>query len=184
MEINKKILFFIFATVLLTVFFLIAQNKHKTVIQIGSEISQDETEKIIEKTPHPDTIPAMMQKEFRGDDLKLENVLEENEVYTRYHITYKSEGFKISGIMNVPQGKGPFPILILNHGYIDQKVYTNGQGLKREQDFFARSGYVVLHSDYRNHAQSDFDSKNEVRPRSGYVEDVLNAVSAVKKSLS
>lgn len=134
------------------------------------------------KKPHPDTIPAMAQKEFHGDNLQLGKILDKNEFYTRYYITYKSEGFTISGIMNVPQGKGPFPILVLNHGYIDPKVYTNGQGLKREQDFFARNGYVVLHSDYRNHAQSDFDPKNEVRPRSGYVEDVLNAVSAVKNS--
>ncbi|EKD59058.1 MAG: peptidase S9 prolyl oligopeptidase active site protein [uncultured bacterium] len=135
----------------------------------------------INKT-YPDSIPIMSEKEFTGSDLKLEKVLATNESYTRYHITYKSEGFKISGIMNVPQGNGPFPILILNHGYIDPKNYTNGQGLKREQDYFARNGYVVLHSDYRNHAQSDFDQNNEVRPRSGYVEDVLNAISALKNS--
>ncbi|KKT88587.1 MAG: Peptidase S9 prolyl oligopeptidase active site domain protein [Candidatus Moranbacteria bacterium GW2011_GWC2_45_10] len=146
-------------------------------ISIEDEIEGEEVKK-----PHPDTIPAMSQKEFQGNDLKLGRILDENESYTRYHITYKSEGFTISGIMNVPKGEGPFPILVLNHGYIDPKVYTNGQGLKREQDFFARNGYVVLHSDYRSHAQSDFDPANEVRPRSGYVEDVLNAVSALEKS--
>jgi dipeptidyl aminopeptidase/acylaminoacyl peptidase len=108
--------------------------------------------------------------------------LDDNEFYTRYSITYKSEGLKISGIMNVPKGKGPFPVLILNHGFIEPNFYSNGQGLKREQDFLARNGYVVLHSDYRNHAQSDSDPAADVRPRSGYVEDVLNAVSAVKNS--
>ncbi|EKE19578.1 MAG: peptidase S9 prolyl oligopeptidase active site protein [uncultured bacterium] len=140
--------------------------------------------KLEEKKPSltKDSIPVMSEKEFQGSDLKLVKVLDQNEFYTRHSITYKSEGFTISGIMNVPAGKGPFPVLFLNHGFIDPKYYTNGQGLKREQDFFARNGYVVLHSDYRNHAQSDFDPENDVRPRSGYVEDVLNAISAVKNS--
>lgn len=134
------------------------------------------------KFPRDDTIPVMVEKEFTGDDLMLGKVLDQNDIYTRYSVTYKSESFTISGIMNIPRGTGPFPILILNHGYIDPKVYTNGKGLKREQDFFAKNGYVVFHSDYRNHAQSDFDPNNEVRPRSGYVEDILNGISALKKS--
>jgi dipeptidyl aminopeptidase/acylaminoacyl peptidase len=129
-----------------------------------------------------DSIPVMAEKEFQGSDLKLVKILDKNINYTRYSITYKSEGFTISGIMNVPVGKGPFPVLILNHGYIEPKNYTNGQGLKREQDFFAKNGYVVLHSDYRNYGFSDFDPNNDVRPRTGYIEDILNAISAVKKS--
>jgi len=164
------------------IFLLTKTTKKENGIFQTNRITEQENIDTTPKDPHPDTIVAMSTKEFQGDDLKLEKVLEENEFYTRYHITYQSEGFKISGIMNVPLGEGPFPVLVLNHGYIDPKVYTNGQGLKREQDFFAKNGYVVLHSDYRNHAQSDFDPGNEVRPRSGYVEDVLNAVSAIKNS--
>lgn len=133
--------------------------------------------------PNPDSIMAMTERNFEGSDLKLVKILDENDFYTRYSITYTSEGLKISGIMNIPKGKGPFPVIVMNHGYIDPKVYTNGQGLKREQDFFARNGYAVLHSDYRGHAFSDkAEAGDEVRPRSNYVEDVLNAVSALKKS--
>jgi|SRR6185369_9718404 len=131
---------------------------------------------------HPDTIPSLAEKEFTGDDLRLVRKLSENEIYTRYQISYTSEGLVISGIMNIPKGAGPFPILILNHGYIDPAVYKNGQGLGREQDFFARHGYVVFHSDYRNYAYSTFDPNNEIRPRSGYVEDVLNGIGALKRS--
>lgn len=84
--------------------------------------------------------------------------------------------------MNVPSGRGPFPILVLNHGYIDPAVYTNGRGLAREQDYLARRGYVVLHTDYRNHAQSSKDPQSEVNVRLGYTEDVINAVLALKAS--
>jgi dipeptidyl aminopeptidase/acylaminoacyl peptidase len=160
-------------------------SKKTTSIVVENKVTS-ENEPVQARPAKPtlteDSIPTMAAKEFSGSDLELVKVLDKNKDYTRYSITYKSEGFKISGIMNVPVGKGPFPVLILNHGFIEPKNYTNGQGLKREQDFFAKNGYVVLHSDYRNYAQSDFDPQNEVRPRSGYVEDVLNAISAIKKS--
>lgn len=130
------------------------------------------------------SLPALMNQEFDGRELTLGQVLADNEAYTRYFITYKSGELTISGIMNVPKGDGPFPVAILNHGYIDPAVYTNGRGLKREQDFLARRGYVVLHSDYRNHASSDKDPLAEENLRLGYVIDVINAVEAVKNSES
>ncbi|MDX6260564.1 MAG: uncharacterized protein QOH84_2252 [Kribbellaceae bacterium] len=77
---------------------------------------------------------------------------------------------------------GRHPALVLNHGFIDPAVYTNGRGLMREQDYLARRGYVVLHTDYRNHAQSSKDPQSEVNLRIGYTEDVINAVLALKAS--
>lgn len=176
-NLKKVLIFLLGAMVIVTGYFILSQSekKEETTQQIQQPKEQSQ------KLPS-DSIPAMAEREYGGSELKLDKVLAENESYTRYSITYKSEGLKISGILNVPKGDGPFPVLILNHGFIEPENYSNGQGLKREQDFFARSGYVVLHSDYRNYAQSDFDPANDVRPRSGFVEDVLNAVSAVKNS--
>lgn len=132
--------------------------------------------------PHPVSLPALMQRQFDGRDLRLGRVLARNSAYTRYHVTYRSADLRISGIMNVPRGKGPFPALVLNHGYIDPAVYVNGQGLRREQDYLARHGFVVLHTDYRNHAQSDDDPGAELGLRLGYVEDSINAVEALRRS--
>jgi len=132
--------------------------------------------------PHPVSLPALMAKQYDGRDLQLGQVLARNNAYTRYFVTYLSGGLKISGIMNVPNGEGPFPVLVLNHGFIDPAVYTNGRGLAREQDSLARRGYVVLHTDYRNHAQSDADPENDLKLRLGYTEDVINAVLAIKSS--
>jgi len=121
-------------------------------------------------------------RKFDGRELKLDKILESNGAYTRYHITYFSGELKISGIMNIPNGPGPYPLLILSHGFIPPKIYTNGRGLKREQDYFARHGYAVIHPDYRNHAESDKDTLNAFRWGLGYVEDVINAVYAAKNS--
>jgi uncharacterized protein len=131
---------------------------------------------------HPVSLPALMRKTYDGRELRTVSVLGRNSAYTRYAVRFRSGRLRISGIMNVPAGRGPFPVLILNHGYIDPDVYTTGRGLAREQDYLARRGYVVLHVDYRNHAQSDDDPNYELNLRLGYTEDVINAVYAVKGS--
>jgi dipeptidyl aminopeptidase/acylaminoacyl peptidase len=132
--------------------------------------------------PNPVSLQALMTKKYNGGDLRLGRVLARNPAYTRYHVSYRSGTLTISGIMNVPSTPGPHPALVLNHGYIDPAVYTNGRGLMREQDYLARRGYVVLHTDYRNHAESSKDPNSEVTLRLGYTEDVINAVLALRTS--
>jgi uncharacterized protein len=128
------------------------------------------------------SLQALMTKKYDGRDLRVGRVLARTDAYTRYFVTYASGSLRISGIMNVPTGPGPYPVLVLNHGHIDTAIYTNGRGLAREQDYLARRGYVVLHTDYRNHAQSSDDPRAELTLRLGYTEDVINAVLAIKRS--
>lgn len=136
----------------------------------------------IEKESHPVSFPAMFKKDLNGSDFTVGRILARENTYTRYYITYKSGDLTISGIMNVPNGTGPFPVLILNHGHIDTSIYTNGRGLRREQDYLARKGFVVVHPDYRNHAESSKDKRDELVVRLSYVEDVLNAILALKEA--
>lgn len=131
---------------------------------------------------HPVSLPALIAKRFDGRDFKVGRVLQRAGAYTRYAITYEGGGLTLSGIMNVPAGKGPFPALILNHGHQDLEIYTSGRGLRREQDYLARRGYVVVHPDFRNHATSDDDPRNELNLRIGYTEDVVNAVYALRSA--
>ena len=132
--------------------------------------------------PHPVSLRALMARDYDGRGLRVGPVLLRTDAYTRHAVTYRSGDLRISGIMNIPDGRGPFPALVLNHGYIDPSYYVTGQGLAREQDFLARAGYVVLHTDYRNHAGSDNASATERRLRLGYTIDVINAVLAIKRS--
>jgi dipeptidyl aminopeptidase/acylaminoacyl peptidase len=170
-------------------------NRPTALLPLETAPSTSSTLTVIEPTPvststparsatatssHALSLPSLFAKPFSGSEFKVGRVLEQNDVYTRHYITYKSGELTISGIMNVPKGTGPFPVLILNHGYIDTAIYTNGRGLRREQDHFARAGYIVVHPDYRNHAQSSKDTRDELSVRLGYVEDVINAVVALR----
>ena len=132
--------------------------------------------------PVDPTIPAAITQTYDGRDLRIRKDLGTYSSYTRHAITYKSGDLTISGIMNKPRGKGPFPVVVLAHGYIDPRVYVTGQGFRREQDWLARNGYVALHIDYRNHATSDKDPQADLSMRLGYAEDVINAGLAVRES--
>lgn len=141
----------------------------------------------IVKTQVADEIPEYLDVSLDGDDLQFDRILEQNSVYTRYQISYLSDGLRISWIMNIPNGKWPYPLVILNHGYIDPAVYTNGRGLKREQDYLARNWFAVLHTDYRNHAFSDSDTELITSPHlrtKKYWLDALNAIHASKNAKS
>jgi len=135
-------------------------------------------------TPEPDpvSLPALMQADFNGGDLQQGAVLDRTDAFTAYAVTYRSGDLRISGVLYVPDGSGPFPGVVLNHGYIDPDVYVTGQGLGIEADYLARSGFVVLHTDYRNHAGSDDDPDNDLQLRLGYTEDTINAVRALRSS--
>ena len=75
------------------------------------------------KPPHPISVQALIDKKYDGRNLKLGRLLADSGAYKRYIITYRGDGLTISGVMNVPDGKGPFPVLVLNHGYIDPDTY-------------------------------------------------------------
>lgn len=132
-------------------------------------------------------LPSYVDHTLNGDDLVFERILQSTNAYTRYQISYLSDGLRISGIMNIPTGSWSFPLVILNHGYIDPAVYTNGRGLKREQDYLARQWFAVVHTDYRNHAFSDTDedlltNEQHLRTRR-YGSDSVNAIVAVQKAV-
>ena len=139
---------------------------------------------MIEAYPSTLSVEHFSQMTLSGTHLTLTRVLETHDAYVRHHITYRSNGVLVSGILNIPNGDGPHTLLILNHGFIDPSVYTNGRGLRREQDYLARQGFAVLHSDYRHHAQSDKADQNyRIYDNTlAYAIDVANAILAVRNS--
>lgn len=166
---------FVLMTFILVVFFTIV------VGLIGCQRERSgisHTQKPVDDS-YPFFITNLRQNDFSGSDIKIDRTLEENEDFTRYLITYNSEGLQITGMMNVPRGEGFFPVVILNHGHYAPKKFTIGYGFKEAADFFARKGYVAVGSNYRNYGDSDRGPDSFIY--SGSLYDVLYLVSAVRK---
>ena len=132
--------------------------------------------------PDPASIPAQIAATYEGGNLRIGRERGSTDAYRQYYATYESNGLRISGRINIPRGTGPFPAVVLAHGYVDPAEYTNGETMLRERDYLARQGYVTLHIDYRNHAESDRDPTNDADLRAGYTADAINAALALKKA--
>lgn len=128
----------------------------------------------------PFSLPALMADTFGSEAPRRVRTLLTTTAYTKHQVLYRSGDLQVSGVLLVPRGEGPFPAVVLNHGYIEPSVYVTGQGLSREQDFLARAGFVVLHTDYRGHAASDPVGVLARETRLGYTRDAINAVHALK----
>ena len=82
-------------------------------------------------TPHPMapyTIEGLRQRKFPGGTIQIVALLAEGPEFSRYAFSYPSDGLTITGILQVPNGAGPFPVIILNHGYYDRSNYFSGAG--------------------------------------------------------
>ena len=128
----------------------------------------------------PASIQALIDHAYDGRNLTLGAERGSTSAYRQYYATYQGDGLTISGRINIPRGDGPFPAVVLAHGYVPPAEYTNGETMLRERDYLARQGYVTLHIDYRNHAQSSKDPSNDADLRNGYTIDAINAALALK----
>jgi dipeptidyl aminopeptidase/acylaminoacyl peptidase len=109
--------------------------------------------------------------------LEASEILSENSQFTRYLVSYPSDGLQIYGFMNVPVGEGPFPVVIASHGYIDPGVYQTLDYTTNYADELARNGYLVLHPNLRGYPPSE-DGPNLFRV--GMAIDVLNLIALVE----
>ncbi|MCB0072388.1 MAG: alpha/beta fold hydrolase [Caldilineaceae bacterium] len=129
------------------------------------------------------TIDYLRSLDFPGSELVIEQTLAPGDNYARYVASYQSEGFKIFGLLTVPNGDAPaggWPAIIFNHGYIPPEVYRTTERYVAYQDGFARNGYVTFKSDYRGHGFSEGDARSSYGTPD-YVIDVLNATASVKQ---
>ena len=124
---------------------------------------------------------SLFTKTYDGRNLMVGREIGSTAAYQQNLATFEGDGLTISGRLLVPRGNGPFPAVVLAHGYADPAVYDNTTQMSRERDYLARQGYVVLLVDYRNHAGSSKDPDADANLRLGYAVDVINAAKALQQ---
>lgn len=135
-------------------------------------------------TPTPDpfaeyeqyTIEGMRARSYGEGTIEIFQDLGSSGSYTSHLFAYQSDGLRITGYMNRPIGDGPFPVVVLAHGYYPLDQYQPSNGTKRAADYLAERGFLTLAPDFRSHAGSD-DAVNVFR--AGHVIDTLNLIALV-----
>ncbi len=128
------------------------------------------------------TIAALRARSYGAGELRIERKMAETDAFTRSLISFDSDGLKQYGFVNVPKGAGPFPVVLVLHGYVTPGRYSTPLGYTtRYADALARAGFLVVHPDYRAHGPSEGDESENNLFRSGYAIDVLNLIEHVKR---
>ena len=91
----------------------------------------------IEELIFPYTIDGLRQHDFQSGKIHIRSKLDETDKFAIYLIDYPSDGLTITGVMQVPVGEGPFPVILMNHGFFSRSVYRSGDGTDRASAFLA-----------------------------------------------
>ncbi len=137
-------------------------------------------------TPTPDpyaeyaqyTIEGLRARSYGEGTIEVLGLRSETAAFTRELFAYTSDGLRITGQLTRPRGQGPFPVVVLNHGYFPLDVYDTGYDTQHASDYLAARGYLCLAPDFRSHAGSD-DAPNVFR--AGHVIDTLNLLPLISQ---
>ncbi|MBO0706931.1 MAG: alpha/beta fold hydrolase [Candidatus Dormibacteraeota bacterium] len=99
-------------------------------------------------TPTPTPLPpyavqALRARGYPGGPLTVGPVLSSGSGFTKHGLTWVSGGQTMTGTIDIPDGAGPFPVVIVEHGYIPATTYWVGQDSAIFGDPMAAQGYVV-----------------------------------------
>lgn len=94
---------------------------------------------------------------------------------------FKVDDKKVTGLINIPEANGKYPIVILLRGYVDQSIYQTGVGTKRVGEYFRDNGYITLAPDFLGYGGSDSESTNIFESRFQTYTTVLTLLKSITK---
>lgn len=134
---------------------------------------------LVSGTPDPFSglrIDDLASRRYGGSGIVVGDLVKVGQGFTQYAMRYDSDGLTITGLIDIPDGEGPFPVVIVNHGYLRPQEYQPGFDSWRIADWMATHGYLALMPDYRNYGGSSLGPNPF---RIGYAIDVMNLIAQV-----
>ena len=125
----------------------------------------------------PYSITALINRSYQKSDITIEEQAPANGNFKSFIISFISDGLKEYALLNIPNSPKPsggFPVLILDHGYIQPGIYDTVNSYKSESDYFANHGFLVLKPDYRGNGNSEIT--DTALARFAYPIDILNLI--------
>jgi len=121
---------------------------------------------------------ALAEREYKSE-IKLGAATKKEDKYITYIFTFLSDGKTVSGMANIPKGKGPFPVIVLLRGYADRENYHIGLGTERSANFLAANGFLTLAPDFLGYGYSDWEDEDILMARFYRPVEVLNLIAAI-----
>lgn len=100
-------------------------------------------------------IDSLKTRNYGGGVLEDVNNVSSPAGFTRKIFKYRSEGLDLFGFINIPEGEGPFPVILVLHGYVEPAEYRTLDYTVRYTDALAEAGYITIHPNLRGYADSE-----------------------------
>ncbi len=138
---------------------------------------------LVTLTPTPDPfmdlyLESLKLRSYGGGVLQDKGNLNGADGFSRKLFKYRSEGLDLYGFINIPDGDGPFPIIILLHGYVDREGYNTIGYSARYADALVKENYIAIHPNLRGYAPS---RNGENILGIGDTVDILNLTALVRQ---
>lgn len=122
-------------------------------------------------------IKTLKNRKYGGGVLQNEGIISQETGFERFLFKYRSDGLNLFGFINIPDGRGPFPVVILLHGAVDLAAYQTVGYTRRYADALAQNGFITINPNLRGYVPSQ-DGQNEFGV--GDAIDILNLVSLIR----
>lgn len=127
------------------------------------------------------TIENLSKTNVKAVEIKINDNIFNFEFDPTLEYKKESEIKKVTGLINIPESNGSFPIIILLRGYVDQSVYQTGIGTKRVGEYFRDNGYITLAPDFLGYGGSNIESANIFEARFQTYTTVLTLLKSITK---
>ena len=140
--------------------------------------------RVVEKPVEKYSFNRLATSEYKGSQIVIDEVLEEDEDFVVSKFWYEVEGKIITGQLNTPTrvaSASGYPVVIMLRGYINPETYTTGDGTRNAAAYFARNGFVTVAPDFLGYGGSDEEDADSMASRMKRPVAVLELVASLNR---
>lgn len=134
---------------------------------------EDTVTKVIEKPLEKYSFERLQKATFTATPIVIGKEIKEEDSYTSRLFSYTIDGEhlnskdpkKVSGLMNIPNTPGTYPLVVMFRGFVPKEMYEPGIGTQRGGEYFASNGFITLAPDFLGFGQSDSGAKDSLEDR-------------------
>ncbi len=132
------------------------------------------------------TIENLSKAKVSAGTIELGKVIQDTSTFTSYEFIHYFDptltgkpAKKLSGMINMPKGEGPFPIIFMIRGYVDKEKYTIGEGTQHGAEVFASKDYITVAPDFLGYGDSDPEPNSTFEARFQTYTTVMSVMASL-----
>lgn len=111
------------------------------------------------------SIENLGKTKFVQSEIKLGDIVADETDFVSRKFYFDVNGSKVSGLLNYPNARGEFPVILMSRGYIEREGFVTGDGSRRTGVEFAKAGFVTFAPDFLGYGESEMPSELPMEER-------------------